>query len=45
MYRRWFDAHRVDAALQRPDFHVYDSATGADGVTLLLRSFHDRLAG
>jgi 2-polyprenyl-6-methoxyphenol hydroxylase-like FAD-dependent oxidoreductase len=42
-YRHWFDTHRTVAALQRPDFHVYASATSADEVATLLGDLRDRL--
>jgi flavoprotein hydroxylase len=42
-YRRWFDAHRSVAALQRPDFHVYGSAATADEASTLLVALRDQL--
>lgn len=42
-YRRWFDAHGVVAAVQRPDFHLYGTATNSDEVTTLLGELRDRL--
>jgi hypothetical protein len=44
-YRRWFDAHGVVAALQRPDFHVFGTATDEAGVTSLLDELRRRLGG
>lgn len=43
-YRQWFDTHRAVAALQRPDFHVYASATTAGELTTLLGQLRDQLA-
>jgi len=36
VYRRWFTEHATSAALQRPDFHLYGTATGAAAATALL---------
>jgi flavoprotein hydroxylase len=39
----WFDAHDVRFALQRPDFHLFGTATDARGATALLMTLRDRL--
>jgi 2-polyprenyl-6-methoxyphenol hydroxylase-like FAD-dependent oxidoreductase len=43
-YRRWFDANRVHAALQRPDFALFGTATDPSEVDALLRALQARLA-
>ncbi len=35
-YARWFAAHDVGVALQRPDFHVFGTAPAADGAGMLV---------
>jgi 2-polyprenyl-6-methoxyphenol hydroxylase-like FAD-dependent oxidoreductase len=42
-YRHWFDDHGVTAALQRPDFHVFGTATSAVDVAELLEDLRDQL--
>ena len=44
VYGRWFSEHRCRAALQRPDFHVYGTATGPDGMAPLLAGLRARLS-
>jgi hypothetical protein len=39
----WFDAHDVRWALQRPDFHLFGTATDAPGATALLATLRNRL--
>jgi 3-(3-hydroxy-phenyl)propionate hydroxylase len=43
-YHRWFDANRVHAALQRPDFALFGTATDPSEVDALLRALQARLA-
>jgi hypothetical protein len=42
-YRAWFADHGVVAALQRPDFAVFGTATDAACTNDLLRSLRDAL--
>ena len=42
-YRHWFDDHEVVAALQRPDFHVFGTATSVDDIAELLDDLRDQL--
>jgi hypothetical protein len=41
---RWFDAHGVRWALQRPDFHLFGTATDAPGAADLLEDLRRQLA-
>jgi 2-polyprenyl-6-methoxyphenol hydroxylase-like FAD-dependent oxidoreductase len=41
----WFDAHGVRWALQRPDFHLYGTATDAAAAAELLTQLHRQLTG
>jgi 2-polyprenyl-6-methoxyphenol hydroxylase-like FAD-dependent oxidoreductase len=43
-YARWFGAHGVTVALQRPDFHVFATAAAEDAATIVA-ALRDRLAG
>ncbi len=43
-YARWFDDNDTTWALQRPDFHLYGTATGPAAAHDLLRHLHDQLA-
>lgn len=43
VYRRWFEEHDVTYALQRPDFHLYGTATGAADASALLTQLHHHL--
>jgi hypothetical protein len=42
---RWFAEHGTTWALQRPDFHLYGTATDAGGAVTLLTDLRARLAG
>lgn len=44
VYRRWFSDHDTTWALQRPDFHLFGTATTAAGATALLDDLRRRLA-
>lgn len=44
VYRRWFTDHEATAALQRPDFHLYGTATSPAGAATLLAHLRARLA-
>jgi flavoprotein hydroxylase len=44
-YERWCAEHEATWALQRPDFHLYGSATGAAGAADLVRDLRRHLAG
>jgi flavoprotein hydroxylase len=39
----WFDAHDVRWALQRPDFHLFGTATDTPGAAALLTTLRERL--
>jgi flavoprotein hydroxylase len=41
---RWFSEHAATAALQRPDFHLYGTATSAVGAAALIEHLRTRLA-
>ncbi len=43
-YGRWFADHDTTYALQRPDFHLYGSATSASGATSLIGDLRGRLS-
>jgi FAD binding domain len=43
-YGRWFAVNGVSAALQRPDFALFGTATGPSEVDVLLRTLQARLA-
>lgn len=40
---RWLDVHEADAVLVRPDFYVFDTASGPDAEALLLDALADQL--
>lgn len=40
-YRRWFRERGVAVALQRPDFHVFGTASSLSGVTSLVSALRD----
>lgn len=42
-YARWFSEHDTTAALQRPDFHLYGTATSAGDVSAMLHELHRHL--
>jgi 2-polyprenyl-6-methoxyphenol hydroxylase-like FAD-dependent oxidoreductase len=42
-YRRWFAAHDTAVALQRPDFHLYGTATTTTGASQLLADLRRHL--
>jgi flavoprotein hydroxylase len=44
VYDRWFTAHGATAALQRPDFHLYGTATSPTGAAALIEHLRSRLA-
>jgi 2-polyprenyl-6-methoxyphenol hydroxylase-like FAD-dependent oxidoreductase len=44
VYGRWFGEHDTTLALQRPDFHLYGTATTAAGASALLSQLRDHLA-
>jgi flavoprotein hydroxylase len=44
VYRDWFGEHEATAALQRPDFHLYGTATCPTGAAALLEHLRTRLA-
>jgi 2-polyprenyl-6-methoxyphenol hydroxylase-like FAD-dependent oxidoreductase len=44
VYRRWFGEHNAVCALQRPDFHLYGTATDAAGASALLTDLRQQLA-
>jgi len=44
-HRRWFAEHGATTALQRPDFHLYGTATTPDGAAALIDHLRTRLAG
>jgi 2-polyprenyl-6-methoxyphenol hydroxylase-like FAD-dependent oxidoreductase len=44
VYGRWFTEHDATAALQRPDFHLYGTATSAAGAATLIEHLRTRLA-
>jgi flavoprotein hydroxylase len=44
VYRRWFTDHQATAALQRPDFHLYGTATSPTGAAALIGHLRTRLA-
>jgi len=41
---RWFAEHDVTWALQRPDFHLYGTATSAEEASVLLAALRHRLS-
>jgi hypothetical protein len=43
-YGRWFAVNGVSAALQRPDFTLFGTATEPSDVNAVLRSLQERLA-
>jgi hypothetical protein len=43
-HRRWFASRATTWALQRPDFHLYGTATSAAGASALLADLRDRLS-
>jgi 2-polyprenyl-6-methoxyphenol hydroxylase-like FAD-dependent oxidoreductase len=43
-YGRWFAEHDTTCALQRPDFHLYGTATSSTGATALLADLRRHLA-
>jgi len=43
-YGRWFAEHESTWALQRPDFHLYGTATSAAGASALLEDLRRQLA-
>jgi flavoprotein hydroxylase len=43
-YRHWFTAHDATTALQRPDFHLYGTATSPAGAATLIEHLRTRLA-
>ena len=44
VYGRWFREHDATAALQRPDFHLYGTATSPAGAAALIDHLRTRLA-
>jgi hypothetical protein len=44
VYSRWFTEHNCTAALQRPDFHLYGTATGLADAAALLNRLRTRLS-
>ena len=44
-YARWFAAHGVAVALQRPDASVFGTAQSLDGTAALVASLRDQLGG
>jgi flavoprotein hydroxylase len=44
VYGRWFSEHDATAALQRPDFHLYGTATSPAGAATLIERLRIRLA-
>ena len=44
VYGRWFADHGATAALQRPDFHLYGTATSPAGAAALVDHLRTRLA-
>jgi hypothetical protein len=44
VYGRWFREHDAIAALQRPDFHLYGTATAPSGAAALIDHLRTRLA-
>jgi hypothetical protein len=44
VYGRWFTEHDATAALQRPDFHLYGTATSAAGAATLVEHLRTRWA-
>jgi hypothetical protein len=44
VYRRWFTEHNATWALQRPDFHLYGTATDAAEAAALLTDLRRQLA-
>jgi hypothetical protein len=43
VFERWFDSHATRWALQRPDFHLYGTATTAAGAGRLLADLRSHL--
>jgi hypothetical protein len=44
VYLRWFTDHGATAALQRPDFHLFGTATSPAGAVALIEHLRTRLA-
>ena len=44
VYDRWFTKHDATAALQRPDFHLYGTASSPAGAAALIEHLPTRLA-
>jgi len=44
VYSGWFSEHEATAALQRPDFHLYGTATSPAGAAALIDHLRNRLA-
>lgn len=44
VYGDWFTEHHATAALQRPDFHLYGTATSPDGAAALIERLTTTLA-
>jgi 2-polyprenyl-6-methoxyphenol hydroxylase-like FAD-dependent oxidoreductase len=44
IYERWFTEHDATWALQRPDFHLYGTATTAADAAVLVRDLRDDIA-
>jgi flavoprotein hydroxylase len=44
VYGRWFAEHGATSALQRPDFHLYGTATSPSGGAALVHDLRTRLA-
>jgi 2-polyprenyl-6-methoxyphenol hydroxylase-like FAD-dependent oxidoreductase len=42
-YARWFAEHGVGVVLQRPDFHVFGTASAVDGAAALVRALRNAL--
>jgi hypothetical protein len=43
VFDRWFGEHSASWALQRPDFHLYGTATDAAGAARLLTDLRSQL--
>jgi hypothetical protein len=43
-YAKWFADRGIAVALQRPDFHLFGTATTVEGASALVRSLRDALA-
>jgi 2-polyprenyl-6-methoxyphenol hydroxylase-like FAD-dependent oxidoreductase len=44
-YRLWFTDNPCSSALQRPDFHLFGTATGVDGTAAMIDRLRERLSG